>query len=108
MTTGPTDEKVTTAAGGPDGMPLALRFSEVLGVTAARLPNGRYRTAAGSEMRITGGHGGISHVFLDWLEERSACCDCVVDPYEHDGRLHWSCDVCSGGSALLFPVTPNV
>ena len=31
MTTGPTDVKVTTAAGGPDGMPLALRLSEGLG-----------------------------------------------------------------------------
>ena len=32
MTTGPTDGTVTTAAGGPDGMPLALRFSEGLGL----------------------------------------------------------------------------
>ena len=31
MTTGPTDGKVTTAAGGPGGMPLALRLSEGLG-----------------------------------------------------------------------------
>ena len=31
MTTGPTDGTVTTAAGGPDGMPLALRLSERLG-----------------------------------------------------------------------------
>ena len=31
MTTGPTDEESTTAAGGPGGMPLALRLSEVLG-----------------------------------------------------------------------------
>ena len=31
MTTGPTDVKVTTAAGGPDGMPLALKFNEGLG-----------------------------------------------------------------------------
>ena len=34
MTTGPTDVKVTTAADGPDGMPLALRFSEGLGPNA--------------------------------------------------------------------------
>ena len=33
MTTGPTDVKVTTAAGGPDGMPLALKFNEGLGHT---------------------------------------------------------------------------
>ena len=31
MTTGPTDGTVTTAAGGPDGMPLALKFNEGLG-----------------------------------------------------------------------------
>ena len=33
MTPGPTDARVTTAAGGPGGMPLALRLSEGLGVT---------------------------------------------------------------------------
>jgi len=33
MTTGPTDGKVTTPAGGPDGMPLALRLNEGLGLT---------------------------------------------------------------------------
>ena len=32
MTTGPTDGKVTTPAGGPGGMPLALRLSEGLGI----------------------------------------------------------------------------
>ena len=36
MTTGPTDVKVTTAAGGPDGMPLALRLSEGLGPNALK------------------------------------------------------------------------
>ena len=30
MTTGPTDGKCDNPAGGPDGMPLALRFSEGL------------------------------------------------------------------------------
>ena len=35
MTTGPTDVKVTTAAGGPDGMPLALKLNEGLGFTRA-------------------------------------------------------------------------
>lgn len=34
MTTGPTDEESTTAAGGPGGMPLALRLSEGLGPNA--------------------------------------------------------------------------
>ena len=32
MTTGPTDGKVTTPAGGPVGMPLALRLNEGLGI----------------------------------------------------------------------------
>ena len=34
MTTGPTDVKVTTAAGGPDGMPLALKLNEGLGAAS--------------------------------------------------------------------------
>ena len=33
MTTGPADVKVTTAAGGPDGMPLALKLNDGLGCT---------------------------------------------------------------------------
>ena len=37
MTTGPTDVKVTMAAGGPGGMPLALKFNEGLGALATRL-----------------------------------------------------------------------
>ena len=37
MTTGPTDEESTTAAGGPGGMPLALRLSEGLGPNATTL-----------------------------------------------------------------------
>ena len=47
MTTGPTDVKVTTAAGGPDGMPLALRLSEGLGVTAWRLAQGNTNNSCG-------------------------------------------------------------
>ena len=34
MTTGPTEEQCGTPEGGPDGMPLALRFSEGLGPNA--------------------------------------------------------------------------
>ena len=67
------------------------------------LPNGHYRTAAGSEMWISGERGGISRVEFDWLEE-AACCDCRPDAYEHDGRLTWTCDVCGGGSAELVLV----
>ena len=38
MTTGPTDGTVTTAAGGPDGMPLALKLNEGLGPNAPYVP----------------------------------------------------------------------
>ena len=36
MTTGPTDGKVPTPAGGPGGLPLALRLSEGLGLARVR------------------------------------------------------------------------
>lgn len=38
MTTGPTAGKVTTPAGGPDGMPLALRLNEGLGIASSGAP----------------------------------------------------------------------
>lgn len=66
-----------------------------------RLANGYYRTAAGSEMRISGEHGGISRVTFDWLEE-GGCSECHADPYEYDGRMVWHCQYCNGGSAELF------
>jgi len=67
------------------------------------LPNGHYRTAAGSEMWISGEHGGISEVSFDWLEE-GACLDCRVSAYDIDGMLIWECEECEGGRAELFPV----
>lgn len=67
------------------------------------LPNGHYHTVFGSEMRISGEHSGKSIVYFDWLEE-GACCDCIPDPYEQDGRLVWHCDQCGGGSAQLVLV----
>ena len=93
---------MTNEAGGKSAL------SARLGVTPPPLPSGHYRTAAGSEMWISGEHGGISEVLFDWLEEPAGCCDCVVDAYEQEGRLQWSCDSCGGGSAMLLPVTPNV
>ena len=66
------------------------------------LPNGRYRTAAGSEMRVSGNHGGRSEVSFDWLEE-GGCLDCQASAYDRDGMLVWECDECGGGSAELFP-----
>lgn len=72
------------------------------------LPTGRYRTEAGSTVKLSGLGGGISRVSFDWLEEPDACCDCSVDPYPEywgDGewRLYWECDHCDGGSAPLHP-----
>lgn len=68
----------------------------------AALPNGHYRTAAGSQMWISGDHGGRSVVEFDWVEE-GACCDCQAQPYEVDGMLTWHCDECDGGCAQLYP-----
>lgn len=62
------------------------------------LANGHYKTAAGSEMWISGEHGGISRVVFNWCDE-AACCDCVPEAYEVDGRLIWHCGECGGGSA---------
>ena len=70
-----------------------------------KLQNGHYRTAAGSEMWISGDYGGISRVNFDWLEE-GACCDCEAQPYEFDGMLSWHCEECGGGSAQLYPADP--
>ena len=63
------------------------------------LPNGHYRTAAGSEMWISGGR---SRVEFDWVEE-DACCDCMPAAYEQDGCLVWRCASCGGGRAALKP-----
>lgn len=72
--------------------------------TIGRLPDGKYRTEAGSTMQISK-NGGVSHVSFDWVEEPNACCDCSVDAYEMDGRMVWTCDYCEGGSADLLPDT---
>lgn len=68
------------------------------------LPCGRYRTANGSRMCVSGTHAGIREVVFDWLEE-GACIDCIAEAYEVDGRLIWNCDYCGGGSAELYPDT---
>ncbi|MCR4297553.1 MAG: hypothetical protein NUV75_02185 [Gallionella sp.] len=68
------------------------------------LPNGHYRTAAGSEMWISGTHAGKSVVEFDWIEEDNACLDCVPEAYDSDGWLVWHCDYCGGGRAELVRV----
>ena len=44
MTTGPEDGKVTDPAGGPDGMPAALRLSEWLGIAVRCLRGWLWRS----------------------------------------------------------------
>lgn len=73
------------------------------------MKNGKYKTAAGSTVELSGRNGGISLVNFDWLEEPNACIDCQADPYPEDfgtGELYltWSCSNCEGGSALLTPL----
>ena len=58
MTTGPTDVKVTTAAGGPDGMPLALKFNEGLGCTG-RADEPRWCQRAAVFALLAGRHHGL-------------------------------------------------
>jgi hypothetical protein len=72
------------------------------------LPNGFYKTKAGSQLEISGSHGGIVRLSFDWCEEPDACCECRPDPYpqkfdENDFRITWNCTRCDGGSAQLFP-----
>lgn len=73
------------------------------------LPNGHYRTKAGSTLEVAGQHGGIFRVFFDWFEESMASCDCCVTPEPEDWgdgthRLTWHCECCcGGGSAVLEP-----
>jgi hypothetical protein len=68
------------------------------------LPVGKYTTAHGSTLEISGKHGGIGTISFDWVEEPGACPDCRPNPYPDEDRLTWSCDECGGGSALLTPV----
>jgi hypothetical protein len=71
------------------------------------LPNGKYATAAGSTIELSGKFSGATCVDFDWFEEPEACIDCEVNPYPEDfgdgeWRLVWRCDYCGGGSARLF------
>ena len=73
------------------------------------LPNGKYRTLAGSTVTISGNHAGVATVEFDWLDEDQACIDCHPEPYPEywghaEWRLVWHCAVCGGGSAKLDEV----
>ena len=64
MTTGPTDEESTTAAGGPGGMPLALRLSEGLGPLVEKL---RGAASAGyDEWRVQDPEDGAYCMAYSW------------------------------------------
>jgi hypothetical protein len=70
------------------------------------LPNGHYRTKAGSTVEVFGKYSGGVRVSFDWLEEPDACSECSVNPYPEDWgdgthHLTWSCERCGGGSAVL-------
>lgn len=62
------------------------------------MSNGNYRTKNGSQLVVSGKHGGIFTLDFDWVEEL-ACCECKPDPIPTpDGYLVWSCGKCLGGS----------
>ena len=63
------------------------------------LSNGKYRTAHGSRVEISGRYSGIYSIEFDWFEEDGTCCEC--DPSIYEDRLVWSCSYHDGGSAPL-------
>lgn len=66
-----------------------------------KMIDGFYITKAGSTLKLSA-NGGRSEVSFDWLEELTACCDCVPNAYpDSDGYLVWHCEVCGGGKAKL-------
>ena len=64
------------------------------------LKPGKYKTAAGSTMTISGKHGGKSEVEFEVFDE-GGCFDCVPEAYDDDGYLVWRCEQCGGGRAKL-------
>lgn len=78
-------------------------------IVSGRLPNGKYETANGSILKISGKHNGIARVDFDWLEE-GGCIDCECEPYPEefdkgDWRIIWNCEHCDGGNAKLQPAS---
>jgi hypothetical protein len=71
-----------------------------------RLPDGTYRTAAGSTVQISGKHAGVFYTAIfDWLEE-GGCIECTAShiPVRIDGDwcLTWDCEECGGGAARIY------
>jgi hypothetical protein len=75
-----------------------------------KLPNGSYRTEAGSLLEVSGKHGGIFALEFDWFEE-NACCDCnasaAPELYGDEWVIVWDCETCGGGEAKLFADVPS-
>lgn len=65
-----------------------------------------YKTGKGSDVYLSGKHGGKSIVEFDWFEEDNACIECCPRSYpeEDEGGLYlqWSCEYCGGGRSKLF------
>lgn len=69
-----------------------------------------YRTAAGSEVEISGKHNGIVTIDFDWFEE-NACPEArpVADTlHPDDPVLTWCCPCCDPGAARLQVVSEPV
>ena len=54
MTTGPTEGKCANPAGGPGGMPLALKFNEGLGVSARMVRAGCCKSCVPASLAVFG------------------------------------------------------
>jgi hypothetical protein len=72
------------------------------------LPNGHYRTKAGSTVEVYGDYSGCVRVLFARFDEPRSCFDCTAEPYPEDWgdgtyRLTWHCEHCGGGSAVLEP-----
>ncbi len=63
----------------------------------------RFRTKAGSRIRVFGEHLGCYEIDFDWLEE-GACMGSrpSIDISDRsEPWLTWDCDCCDGGMALM-------
>ena len=72
----------------------------------SRLPNGTYRTAAGSLVTIDGIYGGRHVIDFDWFEE-GACIEAHPSVDVIDGCLHWNCGCCPDGGSAARPAGPR-
>jgi hypothetical protein len=64
--------------------------------------SGHYRTEKGSTAEVFGHHSGSYRIEFDWFEE-GACIEACpsVDTTGGETWLHWNCDCCGSGQAML-------